>query len=203
LAHRRYRPIYGNSDEIQGRWAPTVPFLMNATTLAYLAAEEGKWLLHAGMGSHGTPPWGQAFGSWWQEFGPNGTKGHHPEWFALLPPNSVVNPTPAARRGPWMHAGHMETAGVKMCVSNTGLHAQIARGYVPGSPGVSACEDDGDQGFCTCEKCRAWDAASPTQGPDSTCFNHTAQNWHNLPEGCTGQYSDRYARSVAGCMVHR
>ena len=49
-----------------------------------------------------------------------------------------------------MHDGHTETAGVKMCVSNAGLHAQVAQGYINGTPGVSACEDDGDQGFCTC-----------------------------------------------------
>ena len=50
------------------------------------------------QGSHDTPAWGQAFGSWWDEWGANGTLGHHPEWFALLPPNSVVNPTSTARR---------------------------------------------------------------------------------------------------------
>ena len=42
------------------------------------------------------------------------------------------------------------------------------------------------------DKCRAWDAA--TQGPDSPCFNHTHQDWKHVPEGCRGQYSDRYAR---------
>ena len=48
-----------------------------------------------------------------------------------------------------MHDGHAETKGVKMCVSNTALHTQVAKGYVNGTPGVSGCEDDGDQGFCT------------------------------------------------------
>ena len=203
LAMRRYRPIYSNTAEVYGRYASKVPWLINHTLLESLARDESEWLLRAGMGSHDTPQWGQAFGSWWGEWGDNGTLGHHPEWFALLPPNTDVNPSPEPRRGPWMHDGHTETAGVKMCVSNPGLHSQVAKGYLPGTPGVSACEDDGDQGFCTCAKCRAWDAG-PTQGPNSTCFNHTHQNWKHEPSACRGQYSDRYARffdSVAAVLA--
>ena len=204
LAMRRYRPIYSNTAEVYGRYASKVPFLINDTLIKQLAEDESQWLLHAGMGSHGTPSWGQAFGDWWNEWGANGTLGHHPEWFALLPPNTVVNPSPVARRGPWMHDGHFETSGVKMCVSNAELHAQVAKGYINGTPGVSACEDDGDQGFCTCDKCRAWDA--PTQGPDSLCFNHSHPDWKHVPEGCRGQYSDRYARfwdSVAAVLAEQ
>lgn len=202
LAMRRYRPIYSNTAEVYGRYANKVPFLINHTLIQQLAEDESQWLVHAGMGSHGTPSWGQAFGSWWNEWGANGTFGHHPEWFALLPPNTTVNPSPVARRGPWMHDGHFETSGVKMCVSNAELHAQIAKGYINGTPGVSACEDDGDQGFCTCAKCRAWDAL--TQGPDSSCFNHSHPDWKHVPEGCRGQYSDRYAQfwdSVAAVLA--
>ena len=205
LAMRRYRPIYSNTAEVNDRYAQRVPFLINRTLLAQLAKDESEWLLHAGMGSHDTPAWGQAFGSWWEEYGINGSIGHHPEWFALLPPNSEVNPSGVARRGPWMHDGHEETAGVKMCVSNAHLHEQVANGYVAGTPGVSACEDDGDQGFCTCDKCRAWDTG-PTQGPNSTCFNHTHQDWHREPAACRGQYSDRYARfwdSVAAVLANK
>jgi hypothetical protein len=193
LSLRRYRPIYSNSGEVYGRYARRVPWLINHTLIGQLARAESEWLLRAGMGSHDTPSWGQAFSSWWGEWGANGSLGHHPEWFALLPPYTSVNPSATARRGPWMHGGIQETAGVKMCVSNAGLHAQIAAGYVAGSPGVSACEDDGDQGFCTCARCRAWDSG-PTQGPNSSCFNHTHQNWHHEPTACRGQYSDRYAR---------
>jgi hypothetical protein len=194
IAMRRYRPIYGNVGEVYGRYAKAVPWLINNTLITQLAKEEAEWLTHSGMGSHSTPQWGQAFESWWAEWGANGTLGQHPEWFALLPPNTEVNPSAVARRGPWMHDGHAETAGTKMCVSNARLHEQVAKGYVSGTPGVSACEDDGDQGFCTCDKCRQWDARSPLQGPDSMCFNHTHQNWHKLPPLCRGQYSDRYAR---------
>jgi len=111
-----------------------------------------------------------------------------------------------------MHLGHAETAGVKMCVSNTGLHRQIASLMPPGAAGVSACEDDGDQGFCTCSKCRAWDVEAAGQGPDSPCTH--APGWPKHVGTCTGacllssemhvrfkltslsagQYSDRYAR---------
>jgi len=85
----------------------------------------------------------------------------------------------------------------------------------PGAAGVSACEDDGDQGFCTCSKCRAWDVEAAGQGPDSPCTH--APGWPKHVGNCkivilsrfvavrpanpksitisgTGQYSDRYAR---------
>ena len=78
------------------------------------------------------------------------------------------------------------------CVSNIALHKQIASLMPPGAPGISACEDDGDQGFCTCAKCRAWDVVSAGQGPDSLCEH--SPGWPHSVGNCTGQYSDRYAR---------
>lgn len=71
----------------------------------------------------------------------------------------------------------------KMCVSQPALWDQIVENFVNNtllegvgnhSLGVSACEDDMDGGYCTCSKCRAWDAS--TEGNSST-----------------GRLSDRYA----------
>ena len=89
-----------------------------------------------------------------------------------------------------------------MCVSNQQLWQQIVAGYVNGTAGVSACEDDGDEGFCTCSKCRQWDA--PGQGPDDHCHGEN-ESWAGVGN-CTGMYSDRYARffdEVAGVLAEQ
>ena len=79
LSMRRYRPIYSNTGEVDGRYEVAVPWLINRTLLTQLEREESLWLLRAGMRSHDTPAWGQAFESWWDDWGDNGTLGHHPQ----------------------------------------------------------------------------------------------------------------------------
>lgn len=202
LLLRRYRPHYSNIEMVWHRWVPRVRWLLPNATIAQLADDESRWLARMGMGGHGAPQWGQAFGDWWDRYGSNGTLSHHPEWFALLPPHSDVNPGDVPRRGPWMHDKRLEVADVKMCVSNHQLWHQIVDGFLNGSAGVSACEDDGDEGFCTCSKCRAWDA--PGHGPDDHCHQKN-ESWTGVGN-CTGMYSDRYARffdEVAGVLAER
>ena len=69
-----------------------------------------------------------------------------------------------------------------MCVSQPALWQQIVHNFEHGvmqvgvgnrSLGVDACEDDMNDGYCQCDKCRAWD-----RGVNSS----------------TGRLSDRYAR---------
>ena len=184
LMLRRYRPVYANSARVD-QWRQYAGFMYNQSSIATLASTETSWLLRMGMGSHGAPNTGHAFSGWW------GTYGHdHPDYFALLQPNTTFNPLPYARRGPWIR-GHgdmtLEVGTTKMCVSNPDVWHQLISLYDPSrASGLSGCEDDGDVGFCTCHRCRAWDA--PGQGPDS-CVDDAKQLGN-----CTGQYSDRYAR---------
>ena len=133
-----------------GRWSSLFrpPFNFNVSRVVELAAQERQWLNRMRVGSHDTPPWGSTFSGWWyvqpascmsqpdlllsratralailtvKWLAGRETYGkEHPEWFALLQPNTTDNPSATARRGPWMHDGHMETAGVKMC-ANTPL----------------------------------------------------------------------------------
>jgi hypothetical protein len=160
LLERNFRDLYNNQGIMQacGSYPHRVSWV-NQTVVKELALEELAWLGRMGMsrggigvggpGDHGkplTPPWGQAFGTWWDLYGANGSLGHHPEWFAMQP---------GGRRGP--PAGE-SPAGVKMCVSQPTLWQKIAVAMEPGSLGVSACEDDGDRGFCTCSKCKALDS---------------------------------------------
>jgi hypothetical protein len=52
-----------------------------------------------------------------------------------------------------------------MCVSNVGLQQAVADGHHINNHnafGLSAAEDDSNWGFCTCSKCKAWDAVSRT-----------------------------------------
>eukprot|EP01049_Picozoa_sp_SAG25_P001907 SAG25_NODE_92_length_16062_cov_54.931095_8_plen_985_part_00 len=178
LLVRRYRPSYERRSSL--------PWLVDQNTQQTLSRNERQWMIRMGFGSHGAPQWGEAFSSWWGKWGANGTSGHHPEWFALLQPHTADNPGNKPRRGPphvsW--SDKLRVQATKLCVSNRGLWHQVAAGYAPGTPGISACEDDGDEGYCTCDKCRAWDGTQ------------TKMHW--------GVYSDRYARfwdKVAGLLA--
>ena len=176
LLVRRYRPAYEH--------VSFLPWIVNQTTQQTLAHDESQWMIRMGFGSHGAPQWGEAFSDWWGKWGANGTIAHHPEWFALLQPHTADNPGNVSRRGPAMEFGKLQVASTKLCVSNSALWDKVAAGYAPGTPGISACEDDGDEGYCTCDKCRAWDGLQ------------NKMRW--------GVYSDRYARfwdRVAGLVA--
>ena len=155
LMERNFRSLY-NNDGIMSECAsyPHAVLWVSSSIVKELASQELAWLGRMGMsrggigvggpGEHGkplTPPWGQAFGTWWVQYGRS-----HPEWFALQSDGKRAPPNPA------------QPAGVKMCVSQPSLWAKVASGYVTGQHGVSACEDDGNQGFCNCPKCKALDA---------------------------------------------
>ena len=169
LIQRHLRPIYhpgslqtwkrpsGNvaADAALSSW-------VNQSVYEQLAAEESQWLQRMRMGGHDVPPWGQAFMNWWAQY--NHT---HPEYFALQPDG---------HRGPVVAS---EPDRVKMCVSSPALHRAIAAGGTDHNHyGLSAAEDDSDTGYCTCSKCRAWDAAGVTP-------------WDQPGASPTGSLSDR------------
>ena len=135
LLQRHLRPIY-NTKELQ-MWSSAGHNTASDTALSswfndsvfdVLAANEARWLQRMRMGQHETPPWGQAFMTWWATY--NKT---HPEFFALQPDG---------HRGPVLAS---EPDRVKMCVSNPHLHAAIAAGgtahdhfgCVPRAPQIS------------------------------------------------------------------
>jgi hypothetical protein len=113
-------------------------------TIGRSAAEDAVWMLRNGLGGRTTVPWGQAFMHSWEQDGAT-----HPEWFAEHADGS---------RGCQKLsdcADHPQY--VKVDASSSGMAAHVAAGLQPGALGVSACEDDLDSGYCTCDKCRALD----------------------------------------------
>lgn len=110
-----------------------------------------RWMVRQRMG-HGFRSFsmsaGHAFTDWWERFG-----AEHPEYFALQPDGT---------RGPY-NPGRPD--GVKLCVSNPGVHerwlAEAERQLARGSEGarvLSASKNDwAHMGVCTCADCRAWD----------------------------------------------
>lgn len=145
-----------------------IPGLFDAEAIEKVRFAEHDWYMRMGLGTRGTPPWGQAFEGWWDAYGST-----HPEYFALQADG---------HRGPDTAAwGAGKQQWTKMCVSQPALWTRIMRnwenqtllsGVGNHSLGVSACEDDYDGGYCGCSKCRALDRGVNTS---------------------SGRLSDRYA----------
>ena len=153
LLKRQIRHVYRDPATFEH-----VPWL-NESVFEALRGKETRWLQRMRLGQHDAPPWGQAFSTWWKRYGAT-----HPEYFAL---------NPDGRRGPLSPS---KPDRVKMCVSNPDLWQAVAGGGTNHNPfGLSAAEDDSNWGFCQCDKCKSWDAASRANSS-------------------TGRYSDRYAR---------
>ena len=159
LLKRQIRKIYNAA----AFYRPDVPWL-NQTVFNALDAQETLWLQRMRLGQHDTPPWGQAFSSWWAQYGTT-----HPEYFAL---------NPDGKRGP-REASAPDR--VKMCVSQPALWAAVASGGTKHNPyGLSAAEDDSDSGFCQCDKCKAWDATSRANSPTGKYSDRYSSFWNNI-----------------------
>jgi hypothetical protein len=149
-----------------------------------LAEEERTWLRRMRMGRSFKLSYGHAFTDWWEKY-----KDTAPDIFALQP---------NGRREP-LRKDRPEF--VKMCVSNPKLWemqlAPLEKYAQQGARGmwVNACENDGSGGFCTCPRCRAWDAdpnaalAALPEVEDGSEVDD-ADGSSDLPESL----SDRYAR---------
>jgi hypothetical protein len=143
LTLRRLRPNpllsldWGIVGDALGGW-------FNATLAMDEVHAEAMWMLRNGLGGRQSVPWGQAFMTSWQEYGAT-----HPEWFALHPDGT--------RGCQNMTDCNNNPALVKIDATNAGLATHVASLLQPGDLGVSACEDDDNHGFCTCDKCRALD----------------------------------------------
>lgn len=179
----RLRQVRPNpAESVAAEIAADLPDIYDSEVAEKIRWAEHEWYIKMGLGSQGTPPWGQAFMSWWSLF--NKT---HPEYFALQPNGERSPPD-------WPHGPPGSQAWVKMCVTQPAVWEQILHNFEHGhssggcgnqSLGVSACEDDLDSGYCTCSKCRALDPPSRNSS-------------------LTGRLSDRYAtfwNSVAAAMV--
>lgn len=149
-----------------------------------LGEEERQWLRRMRMGKSIKIKGGHAFTDWWEKY-----KDESPDIFARQPDG---------RRRP---RKMKRPDFVKMCVSNPKLWekqlAPLREAARKGARGltVNACENDGGGGFCTCARCRAWDAdpntglgALPKVEDGSDVDGGPDQS--DLPESL----SDRYAR---------
>ena len=158
-------------------------------------ADLRQWSLRMGYGAHDMPKAGEGAGTrlWQQGSLDNmtGWKQKHPEYFALLPTGQrgpvVDHTTHGPEHCPGSHCGQY----VHMCVSNPALHQRIVNDSLPDivsgtTTGISAVDDDGGSGFCTCPKCRALDSPVLPADWDGTCKDP------KLPLDA-GRLSDRYA----------
>ena len=112
LMKRQIRKVYQSAEY----YSPNVPWL-NQSVFDGLKAKETLWLQRMRLGQHDTPPWGQAFSTWWERYGTT-----HPEYFAL---------NPNGKRGP-LSASKPDR--VKMCVSNPALWQAVASGGTNHNP---------------------------------------------------------------------
>ena len=152
-----------------------------------LSEHERVWLRRMRMGRSFKLSYGHAFTDWWGKH-----KDTAPDIFALQA-DGQRRPRKSSKPD-----------FVKMCVSNPKLwDLQLAalRKYArQGATGlwVNACENDGSGGFCTCGRCREWDAhpnaalASMPAVEDGSDVDTAGKQSDDsdLPESL----SDRYAR---------
>jgi hypothetical protein len=179
LLQRHLRPIYSDKEFEMWRTVSrneatdhALSSWFDASQFATLQFNERRWLQRMRMGMHATPPWGQAFMAWWNQY--NQT---HPDYFALQSNHNASWLVDG--RGPVVAS---EPDRVKMCVSNPDLWSAIADGGTAHNHyGLSAAEDDSNTGYCTCSRCRAWD-------------NPNVTRWDQPGASPTGSLSDRYAR---------
>lgn len=139
VAQEKHRIAY--EKEGLARW------LEFGETYDRISEDERVWLRRMRMGRSFKLSYGHAFTDWWEKY-----KNSDPDIFALQS---------NGRRGPRKSA---RPDFVKMCVSNPKLWemqlAPIKKYAQQGARGlwINACENDGSGGFCTCPRCRAWDA---------------------------------------------
>jgi len=123
---------------------------------------------------------GHAFTKWWDAY-----HEQHPDYFARLPNGKRVPQT--------------RPADVKLCVSNPAVWAQWLENAEkafkddPALVMVSASPNDGP-GFCTCEKCRAWDHPDgPTVMGGVALTDRYVKFWNILARGLRERLTDREA----------
>jgi len=158
---RQLRPMF--SSNWLKRYREKVRFYDDAV-IRQLQRDEALWLKRMRMGRNRIIHYGHAFDRWWERYGKE-----HPEYFALLEDG---------RRGP-KHA--MSPGTVKMCVSQPNFWDRLVRDFTKAherSPeliqSVNCCGNDGSDGFCTCENCRAWDVPGQKSLSDRYCRFYNA-----------------------------
>ena len=113
-----------------------------AETTARMEEEAMRWWGLHQLGGDSPLQFGHAFMKWWDNY-----NAQHPDYFATPPKG-----TP-----------QMRAERVKLCTSNPAVTEQIiAEWKAAGAPDAwNICPNDG-KGFCTCDRCRALDAAAST-----------------------------------------
>jgi hypothetical protein len=123
--------------------------------------------------------YGHAFSDWYERYGRQ-----HPDWFALQPNGSRVQPG--------------ETSRSQFCVANEGLIAELirhGREYLDANPGAGSynvCPNDGGAAkFCCCERCTALDV------PDTGTTGRYMWLFNRVAEELADTHPDRYVCSYA------
>ena len=177
IAYRSQNPLIINASS--GRWQ---------AAFRHFGIRGGKiWNIRQRMGAYNDPPkYGHAFTKLWQQYGAT-----NPEFFALT---RLGVRAPIAKPGQDPNdiaafAGKAAEA-IKICVSSTALYDHIIAQWQKTSKSryVNICENDGNDGFCTCPGCTALDVNSDQ--PAGDFFSH--------------HYTDRYmymANEIAKAAV--
>ena len=181
----------------------------NTSICAQHHAERQLWYRRMGFGAHDMPQTGEGYGTqlWRARSLDNATgwKQRHSGYFALTP-SGQRGPLPDKTTGrPLRCPGPHCAQYVHMCVSNTSLHSRIVNDSLPDivrgtATGISAVDDDGGDGFCTCSKCRALDTPRLPEDWGGSCTGDKT-----LPPDA-GRLSDRcayYAKAIYAELMRR
>ena len=161
-------------------------FFDMGATYEQLSRDERQWLRRMRMGKSFRLSGGHAFTKWWQRY-----KDSEPGIFAL---QADGKRRPRSMKKPEF---------VKMCVSNPRLWelqlAPLRKLARKGARGLwlNACENDGSGGFCTCARCRAWDAnpeipATAMPEVEDGSDVDGGRDHSNLPESLSNRYARWY-----------
>jgi hypothetical protein len=190
LRRIRHNPLFGKSEQMVQAYLGLYhgTSWLNLSVVRRQEAEEPLWMLRNGLGGRAVVPWGQAFMQSWAQYGTA-----HPDWFALHADGTRGCQTTAHCK--------INPAEVKIDAANagsSGLIQHILSTFKPGTAGVSACEDDGSEGFCTCSKCSALDPPGRKGSATGAFSDRYTKFWNDVhralrqsghPEAWVGAYA--------------
>jgi hypothetical protein len=137
------------------------------------------WNVRQRMGAYNDPPkYGHAFTKLWQKYGAT-----HPEFFALTR-FGVRAPIPKPGQNPNDIAAFAGKAAeaIKVCTASAALREHIVSEWQKSSASryVNICENDGNDGFCTCAGCAALDVAPDQPAPGNVFSRHYTDRYMHM-----------------------
>ncbi len=164
----------------------------------YFQEVADNWLNFHRIGGSYNGSFGHAFSDYWDRFHED-----HPDWFALQPDGTRDNSQPE----------HAKYNSQRLCISNQELIEHVAEDCIekleknPTLDAVSISPNDGgNQTFCLCPSCEAWDAPggdtvymNSKQGiiPHVSLTDRFVKFYSKVAEIVAEKYPDRYIGAYA------